>query len=57
MSNILDIYQKERALQINESWRTGLVLGATQGLSYRQAKQRLNHWFEKFEISHWWEKN
>ena len=21
-----------------------------------KAKQRLNHWFEKFEISHWWDK-
>ena len=33
-----------------------LYLAQLKGLSYRQAKQRLNHWFEKFEISHWWDK-
>ena len=33
-----------------------LYLAQLKGLSYRQAKQRLNHWFEKFEISHWWNK-
>lgn len=33
-----------------------LYLAQLKGLSYMQAKQRLNHWFEKFEISHWWDK-
>lgn len=33
-----------------------LYLAQLKGLSCRQAKQRLNHWFEKFEISHWWDK-
>lgn len=33
-----------------------LYLAQLKGLSYKQAKQRLNHWFEKFEISHWWDK-
>ena len=33
-----------------------LYLAQLKGLSYRQATQRLNHWFEKFEISHWWDK-
>ena len=33
-----------------------LYLAQLKGLSYRQAKKRLNHWFEKFEISHWWDK-
>jgi len=30
-----------------------LYLAQLKGLSYRQAKKRLNYWFEKFEISHW----
>ena len=33
-----------------------LYLAQLKGLSYRQAKKRLNYWFEKFEISHWWDK-
>lgn len=33
-----------------------LYLAQLKGLSYKQAKQRLNHWFEKFEITHWWDK-
>jgi ABC-2 type transport system ATP-binding protein len=33
-----------------------LYLAQLKGLSYKQAKQRLNYWFEKFEISHWWDK-
>lgn len=33
-----------------------LYLAQLKGLSYKQAKQRLNNWFEKFEISHWWDK-
>lgn len=33
-----------------------LYLAQLKGLSYKQAKQRLNHWFEKFQISHWWDK-
>ena len=33
-----------------------LYLAQLKGLSYKQAKQRLNHWFEKFDITHWWDK-
>ncbi|MDG1778365.1 MAG: ABC transporter ATP-binding protein [Flavobacteriaceae bacterium] len=33
-----------------------LYLAQLKGLSYAQAKKRLNYWFEKFEIAHWWEK-
>ena len=33
-----------------------LYLAQLKWLSYRQAKKRLNYWFEKFEISHWWDK-
>lgn len=33
-----------------------LYLAQLKGMSYKQAKQRLNHWFEKFDITHWWDK-
>jgi ABC-2 type transport system ATP-binding protein len=33
-----------------------LYLAQLKGLSYAQAKKRLNYWFEKFEIAHWWDK-
>jgi ABC-2 type transport system ATP-binding protein len=33
-----------------------LYLAQLKGLSYKEAKKRLNHWFEKFEIGHWWDK-
>lgn len=33
-----------------------LYLAQLKGLSYKEAKKRLNYWFEKFEIGHWWDK-
>jgi ABC-2 type transport system ATP-binding protein len=33
-----------------------LYLAQLKGLSKREAKMRLKHWFEKFEISDWWNK-
>ncbi|MGB0185489.1 MAG: ABC transporter ATP-binding protein [Flavobacteriaceae bacterium] len=33
-----------------------LYLAQLKGLSYKEAKKRLNYWFEKFEIGHWWNK-
>lgn len=33
-----------------------LYLAQLKGLSKREAKERLKHWFEKFEIGHWWDK-
>ena len=33
-----------------------LYLAQLKGLSKKEAKERLKHWFEKFEIGHWWDK-
>lgn len=33
-----------------------LYLAQLKGLSYSEAKKRLNFWFEKLEIGHWWNK-
>lgn len=33
-----------------------LYLAQLKGLSYTEAKKRLNYWFEKLEIGHWWNK-
>ena len=33
-----------------------LYLAQLKGLDYFEAKQRLTHWFEKFEIMPWWNK-
>lgn len=33
-----------------------LYLAQLKGLSKKEAKDRLMHWFEKFEIMHWWDK-
>ncbi len=33
-----------------------LYLAQLKGLSYSEAKKRLNYWFEKLEIGHWWNK-
>jgi ABC-2 type transport system ATP-binding protein len=33
-----------------------LYLAQLKGLSYKDAKKQINHWFEKFEITDWWNK-
>ncbi len=33
-----------------------LYLAQLKGLSKKEAKERLKHWFDKFEITHWWNK-
>jgi len=33
-----------------------LYLAQLKGLSYSEAKKRLQYWFDKFEIGHWWDK-
>ncbi|MDC1469676.1 ABC transporter ATP-binding protein [Flavobacteriaceae bacterium] len=33
-----------------------LYLAQLKGLSYSEAKKRLNYWFDKLEIGHWWDK-
>lgn len=33
-----------------------LYLAQLKGLSYKEAKERLAYWFDKFEITHWWNK-
>ncbi|MFT5832733.1 MAG: ABC-2 type transport system ATP-binding protein [Cognaticolwellia sp.] len=33
-----------------------LYLAQLKGLSYKDAKKEINHWFEKFEITDWWNK-
>jgi len=33
-----------------------IYLARLKGLSGREARQRLNYWFEKFELSSWWNK-
>lgn len=48
---------EERGLY--KSMRVGeqvMYLAQLKGLSKKEAKQRLKHWFDKFEITHWWDK-
>lgn len=33
-----------------------LYLAQLKGLSKKEAKERLEYWFDKFEITHWWNK-
>ena len=33
-----------------------LYLAQLKGLSYSEAKKRLQYWFDKFDIGHWWDK-
>lgn len=33
-----------------------LYLAQLKGLSYKEAKERLAYWFDKFDITHWWGK-
>ena len=33
-----------------------IYLARLKGLSKKEAKEKLNFWFDKFEISHWWDK-
>lgn len=57
-----DIYQigylpEERGLY--KKMKVGeqaIYLAQLKGLSYQEARQRLTHWFEKFDIMPWWNK-
>ena len=41
-----------KSMKVSEQ---ALYLAQLKGLSYKDAKKRLNYWFEKLQISHWWE--
>tara|TARA_B100001996_G_scaffold366746_1_gene337747 strand:- start:76 stop:999 length:924 start_codon:yes stop_codon:yes gene_type:complete len=57
--NIIDIgYLPEerglyRKMKIGEQ---AIYLARLKGLSKKEAKEKLDFWFDKFEISHWWNK-
>lgn len=42
-----------RKMKIGEQ---AIYLARLKGLSKKEAKEKLNFWFDKFEISHWWDK-
>jgi ABC-2 type transport system ATP-binding protein len=42
-----------KSMKVSEQ---ALYLAQLKGLSYNDAKKRLNYWFEKLQISHWWDK-
>ncbi len=42
-----------RKMKIGEQ---AIYLARLKGLSKKEAKEKLDYWFDKFEISHWWNK-
>ena len=42
-----------KSMKVSEQ---ALYLAQLKGLSYKDAKKRLNYWFEKLQISNWWDK-
>ncbi len=58
-SHIKDIGYLPEERGLYKSMKVGeqaLYLAQLKGLSKREAKERLMHWFDKFDISHWWSK-